>query len=183
MNIFEAIEQGDFDQVRFCLEAGEDINQISKGEITPLMQACCTGNIDMVRMLIEDYSADVNFVNAKGYSPLLWICLFGDIDIACLLIDLGADVNKSSIDNITPLIMAVRLNHIDLTELLIESGADLDFYDPFGKKAYDIALEKEYYDVMELLHPAEFNNPEDKDFFDYTVEYLGKYLVSLYGLL
>jgi ankyrin repeat protein len=141
MNIFAAIENEDFYQAIVCLEAGEDVNQIGVGGLTPLMQACCTGNSDMVRMLIEEFGADANFINSRGYSPLLWSSMFGEAGIADILInEFGADVNNTSPDGMTPLIMATRVNCTPIVKLLIEAGANLDASDFRGKTAFEIAL-------------------------------------------
>jgi ankyrin repeat protein len=184
MNIFDAIENGDFYQVRACLKAGEDVNQIGRGGLTPLMQACCSGNPDLVRMLIKDYNADVNMVNSKGYSPLLWSSMLGELVVASILIrEFGADVNKASTDGTTPIIIATRLNCIHIIHLLIAAGADLDACDFCGKTAYDIALEKENDAMVALLQPPELNNLEGDLPFAETLECVGAYITFIYDLL
>ncbi|MEH1941888.1 MAG: ankyrin repeat domain-containing protein [Nostoc sp.] len=70
--LFEAIEDTqDMNRVREIVEAGYNINvQIEEG-CTPLIAAVLTGNLEMVKLLVE-LGADVNLIDGYLESPLYY---------------------------------------------------------------------------------------------------------------
>ena len=60
MNLFEAVEAADAEEVVARLEAGEDINQMGPGGSTPLIEAARMGNAELVEVLM-----------AAGAEPML----------------------------------------------------------------------------------------------------------------
>jgi ankyrin repeat protein len=59
---------------------------------TPLHFACIDGNIDIVKVLLEN-GVDVNLTNASGQTPLHVACSKGHTDVVQLLIDSGVRVD------------------------------------------------------------------------------------------
>lgn len=51
---------------------GYDINEPNSYGWTPLHMAVRTGNLDVVRLLVEEYGADVNALSKYGGTPLFW---------------------------------------------------------------------------------------------------------------
>ena len=112
---------------------------------TPLMRAAYSGDIDLVRLLV-DYGADPLVRNSDNETPLLAASGYGWIDgysqgrsdqerleTIAYLIELGADVNWACNDGITPLMMAANFGVPDIIQFLVDQGADLAARD-LGKK-------------------------------------------------
>ena len=65
-----AVEEGDINAVRKCLEAGTDINCIrGKASFRVLHRAAELGDNDMVKYLIQK-NADINAMAISGWTPL-----------------------------------------------------------------------------------------------------------------
>ncbi|UJR10463.1 hypothetical protein I4U23_014667 [Adineta vaga] len=109
--------------------------------LRPLHYAVFENDLECVRLLIEDYHADVNVLDEAGYSPLHLASKYGFIDIIHILIDHGSSVNfhtplQSSQTHsvvtshqeivIQPLSLCLENNHIDCARLLLFSGANVN---------------------------------------------------------
>jgi ankyrin repeat protein len=90
--------------VKRLLRAGSDPNGIARIKLimetrvgqTALMLALETGREDLVRLLVEEYQADVSkqthlFIKQ---TPLQYAAQLGNLEMVRLLMDLGADVNE-----------------------------------------------------------------------------------------
>ena len=111
------------------------IKRNNKGE-TQLHQACISGNIELVRRLI-DQGHIVNVRDHAGWLPLHEACNHGFYDIVRVLLDRGASVaindkGGTSCDGITPLYDACSNGYFDVIELLLERGADATVKTDFG---------------------------------------------------
>ncbi|XP_044778841.1 tonsoku-like protein isoform X2 [Drosophila simulans] len=103
------------------------IKKNNKGE-TQLHQACISGNLELVRRLI-DQGHTVNVRDHAGWLPLHEACNHGYREIVELLLDKGAasainDKGGTSCDGITPLFDACSNGFLDVAELLLDRGAD-----------------------------------------------------------
>lgn len=112
---------------------------------TPLMRAAYSGDIELVRLLV-DYGADPLVRNSDNETPLLAASGYGWIDgysqgrsdqerleTIAYLLELGADVNWACDDGITPLMMAANFGVTEIIQFLVDQGADLAARD-LGKK-------------------------------------------------
>ncbi|XP_017016651.1 tonsoku-like protein [Drosophila kikkawai] len=103
------------------------IKKNNKGE-TQLHQACISGNLELVRRLI-DQGHTVNVRDHAGWLPLHEASNHGYREIVELLLDKGAasainDKGGTSCDGITPLFDACSNGYLDVAELLLDRGAD-----------------------------------------------------------
>ena len=81
-------------------------------------------------------------------------CECGNIQIAEILLKAGAKVNSKDIKGWSALTQAVYSNDIDLTILLLNNGALATVKDIKGKSVLDIAKEKNYKEIQEILEQA-----------------------------
>jgi ankyrin repeat protein len=108
-----------------CPKAG---NVRGPGGTTPLMQAALYGDVDSVRLLLEE-GADPNLRNDAGATALMWAV--DDLEKSRLLIEHGANVNARSDDGRTPLLIAAgHLGNTEVIKLLLDRGADLSAKSP-----------------------------------------------------
>ncbi len=94
--------------------------------------------------------ADVNVRDAKGFTPLHFAVLRGQLLVVARLIDAGADVNARTRDNITPLVFAAAGGHFPIVQLLIDAGADVNAETILGTPL-DGAERNKHRDVADLL--------------------------------
>ena len=64
--LFDAVVQNDVDSVGRLLSKGADVNARFENDATPLMKAAFSGNLRILRLLI-DARADLNCGDQKGY--------------------------------------------------------------------------------------------------------------------
>jgi ankyrin repeat protein len=153
-----AARTGAIDAARALLEAGADVNQLTRYGWSPLLAATQNRNYQMGRFLIEN-GADVNIANKGGWTPLYLATdnrnlEGGDyptpepdmdhLDFIRLLLEQGADPNARLTESTetrtvftnqwldengaTAFLRASQSGDIDLMRLLLEHGADPHIY-------------------------------------------------------
>jgi ankyrin repeat protein len=100
-----AARAGSVDAARVLLEAGADVNQVTRYGWSPLLAATQNRNYLLAKFLIER-GADVNLANKGGWTPLYLATDNRNIE--------GGDYPTPSPD----------MDHLEFIELLLEAGAD-----------------------------------------------------------
>jgi ankyrin repeat protein len=77
------------------------------------------GNSSYIRVLL-DASADVNAVDANGYTPLLYSSRWGCVDGIKLLCAAKADISSTTTDGRTSLHNAAKIGSLACVKLLLE---------------------------------------------------------------
>lgn len=121
-----ACEGGSLNLVSYFIQKGYDLNQPNEDKRTPLGIACASGNVDVVKCLLDN-GASVS-AESKGNTPLVIACMQGNVEIAGILLERGAKTTSSS-QNILPLTEAVKSGNLDLVGLLVEAGCDVNSRD------------------------------------------------------
>ena len=115
---------GNPELVRALLAHGADVNASTREtRVTALMWAVDAPHRDIARLLLQA-GADVEASSAKGFTPLLFAALNGDIELARMLIAAGADVNGTGSAQTHPLTLAIVSNNGDFARFLLDAGAD-----------------------------------------------------------
>jgi ankyrin repeat protein len=116
----------DLEMLKIAIAAGANVQAtIGFDNGTPLITAAQLGFVDIVRALIEA-KADVDHVNARGWTPLITAVVLGNG---------GKD-------------------HTAIVDALVKAGADGDIKDRQGKKAIDYARARGYSDMVPILEKA-----------------------------
>ena len=149
-----AARVGSIDAARVLLDAGADVNQVTRYGWSPLLAATQNRNYQLGKFLIE-HGADVNLANKGGWTPLYLATdnrnlEGGDyptrspdmdhLEYIKLLLDAGADPNARLTestetrtvftnqwldeDGATAFLRASQSGDIELMKLLLERGAD-----------------------------------------------------------
>jgi len=114
--------------VRYLLKHGAKVDILAKGEMTPLAEAACEGNVESVRILLA-HGADGNHLSGRGGTALNQAAYSGHINVVKTLLRWGVDVDLRAIDPETKepfetaLQTAKAYHHPDIARLLERAGA------------------------------------------------------------
>ena len=100
--ILDYTSDGNLDKVKNLLKSGCDVDTTDNEGRTSLHIACDRGYIDIAKMLIKDFHANLNCQDMAKYTPLHFAVLCEEEEIVKLLLDSNADTTIKSEDNETP---------------------------------------------------------------------------------
>lgn len=155
--LFDAIREGDTNEVRALIASGVDVNapfsdhrdadplcvavDVAEGRAGAPKKEGLSESLDIVQLLIEA-GADVNARSPFG-TPL-WIAAHDNrdksVELVQVLLDAGADMNSRGRDESTALMQAANANARQIIRLLLAAGADVAARDCTGATALHAAV-------------------------------------------
>jgi ankyrin repeat protein len=133
---------------------GADLDVRGDSGRNPLHAAAYSGNLEVVRILIEYNPADINARDKTGLTPLLWVSAshnHKDGSVTQLLLEHGADINTQNEYGGTPLHYASDYGALEVVRVLLEHGADVEVKRNDGQTALQIAAARGHDEVADLL--------------------------------
>ena len=103
------------------------VNQVDNEKATPLHTASPLGNLEMIKLLLEN-SANVHRANTFSATPLLLSAMEGHFEVVAVFLKAGAEVDKATSIGGTALMVAAGDGHLELVKLLLENGAEVSQY-------------------------------------------------------
>ncbi len=118
---------------------GSNTNSMSMVQIPTmgLHEAAITGNVEAIWTHIENGSDLDEREASGGSSPLISAIVFGQKEVALLLIHAGADVDFRNNEGSTPLHTAAFFCRDDIVKALLENGADKSIRNQYGSTPFD----------------------------------------------
>ena len=121
------IGEGDVETVRELIDKGAvlDPNCYPNQRCKPLAIAADTGNLEMIRLLI-DGGADLNGHNAYGDTPLIYAAMSSKPnrrETFLLLVESGANVNEPNCFGMTPFLGSSAEGNVEFVEACLKNGA------------------------------------------------------------
>ncbi|KAG0629567.1 hypothetical protein M758_1G113200 [Ceratodon purpureus] len=103
--------------------------------------AAAYGDVDKLRMLVEDRGCSVLEPDSGGYFALQWCALNNRTAAAQYLLEHGADVNATDFTGQTALHWTAVRGSIQVAELLLQSGARIECADSHGYRTSHVAAQ------------------------------------------
>lgn len=108
---------------------------------TPLVRAVQSGDVDIVRLILDAGADPGRRCGCAGAETALWTAaLLGDADMLSVLLVAGADPNAAAFAGATPLVVAAQRGHHEITRTLLGAGADPSLADAAGRTAADWSI-------------------------------------------
>jgi hypothetical protein len=133
---------------------GADLDIRGRDRRNPLHAAVDSGNLEVVRKLIEYNPAYINAREVDGWTPLHWASegrRFKDGSVLQLLLEHGAGIDVQGFDGWTPLHWASCYGPLGAVRLLLEHGADVEVKSKQGKTALQLAAQGGRDSIVKLL--------------------------------
>ena len=128
-----------------------------------LLQAVTTGHVYLARTLIEHFNANVNYVDDKSNSLLMWAGWYGHAGMTTLLLENKADINYVNKAKQTALHWAIMCGDIKSSKLLLKAGIDISCRDHDGYTPFICAAQYGHTALLEYLRicGADINVKDD----------------------
>ena len=110
-----------------------------------------TGDLDSVKVLLQQDPSRITAVDGGGYTPLHKASYAGQADVVRYLVELGADLDPVSSSGSTSLHGAAYYGHQAVVEILIEAGADVNVSNNGGYTPLLSALAGGHTDIARVL--------------------------------
>lgn len=145
--------------VNLLLDNGADVNKTNSDDWPPLFYAVNNNDLTMSALFIK-VGAKVNYESRIGLTALMISAKAGYEDMTYLLLKSGADFNATDFAGNTPLFHAVLQHNYATTQILLEVGSDPNMQNSSGLRPLDLALNKGYLDIANLLLAYGANRPK-----------------------
>ncbi len=151
-SLVRAIKINDPDRVRTLMYANVDVNEKNYAGITPLTFAAEKGNMEIIKMLVEDGKAYVNEPSSYGVTPLIAAAAAGNVEAASYLIAHGADASAKDDWGKTALIYAANAENPKLLASVIKlDNKAVNLPDNSGNTALIYAAQKGFANHAKIL--------------------------------
>ncbi|MEC8064119.1 MAG: ankyrin repeat domain-containing protein [Pseudomonadota bacterium] len=129
-----------YDLVCALLHNGISCNIGNENNASVLMAACTYGAHEVLDYLLNEkrLSIDIDDQNLGGLTPLMLVCVNGDLYSAKKLLEAGAQVNLCSETQETALFFAVYYQFPKIVSLLLHYGANLSAFNENGLSVREI---------------------------------------------
>lgn len=148
--LWKAAGAGDIKSVRWHLEHGTNVDEVSPHGSTAISIAAASGDDSIVDLLIQN-GADLNKPNKFMNSPAMLALKGNHIGVVRKLVDAGADVNARNVGGTTLLMKAASKGFVDIVEFLIQAGANLQAVDEDGIDVKEHAFNAGKLDIANLI--------------------------------
>ncbi|RNA43962.1 espin isoform X1 [Brachionus plicatilis] len=152
--IYLVIQENNLPVTKFLLKSGASLNLRAEEGMSIMHVACQNGNLTMVQMLSEEFSASLNESDQNGATPLHYACVNGNPKLVAYLLSNGVEIKADKFGN-SPLHDAALNGHLECARLLIASKCDVSLKDGEGMSASDVASVNGFKNLAEEIKKFE----------------------------
>lgn len=138
---------------RELIEAGANLNAMTKRGLTPLISAIVNQQQDIFQLLLEQ-GAEPQSDARSGPNALIYAAWMGTYEMVKALIDRGVDPNRQDAHGRTALYLATGRKRTDVIQLLLRNGANVDLQTESGETALMEAAKNGDSESVEILIDA-----------------------------
>uniref|UniRef100_H3B897 Palmitoyltransferase n=1 Tax=Latimeria chalumnae TaxID=7897 RepID=H3B897_LATCH len=131
-DIVTATQHGIIDRCKELIEAGYDVRQPDKENVTLLHWAAINNRLELVRYYISQGAIVDQLGGDLKSTPLHWAIRQGHLSMVVLLMECGADPLLVDGEGFSGLHLAVQCQHMPIMAYLIAKGQDIDLPDMNG---------------------------------------------------
>ncbi|KER20574.1 hypothetical protein T265_10897 [Opisthorchis viverrini] len=142
--IHVAVNTGNMELVKACLDRGANVLAQDHAGQTPLHYACTRGDLDCAKALLEfhpKYKARmISAVNRDGRGPIHLAAMYDHPTLIDYLLSQGAELNARDNKSMTPLLLACSKGSVEASKHLVSIGAELTCCDENGRNLVILLL-------------------------------------------
>lgn len=137
------------------------ITNFTRGNVqttTPLIadrmsihQMAAQGEIVLLQNDLANPDIDINQVDNKGFTALLWTCANGQKAVAELLVQNNANIEARGNNGENALLLASCYGHHEIVRMLLERGMEVNAFDEQGNTSLMFAAYNNHSECIELL--------------------------------
>ena len=162
-----ACKKGDVNDVREFLNSGIDVDSYNIFGQSCLPLTARSGNLDLVKMLVDEFGADVDQRHFHKKSALHEAADKGHLEIVDYLLENQADPNNVRMFMNPALHKAVRNGHEDVVKALLEHGANPFAHRIGSDSPFEIAVEAKNSAMIKAIFDAaivkDYNHNDNVD--------------------
>ena len=157
--LVNAVKRNYGGMVNMLLDAGADVDILSRDNWTPLFYAIADNDLTLASLLMK-LGANPNHADRFGLTPLMVCAQKGYFEMSVILLKFGANHTARDYTGNSALLLTVLGHHYSIARLLLEKGADPNGRSSHGWSLLDIALDRGYLDMANLLLAYGAQRPE-----------------------
>ncbi|HEX4891515.1 MAG TPA: ankyrin repeat domain-containing protein [Alphaproteobacteria bacterium] len=154
MSLIEAAKSGGVAEARGAFLRGESVNSRKSGGAPALLIAAQSGNIAVLRFLLEKQANPDLYEKSTGHSPLIAAAQLGNDSMVRMLLSHKANPNHQDRQGETALIKAVRAGSAEVVRSLLGAGADVNATDYAGHTALWHAIDARHDQIAKMIEAA-----------------------------
>uniref|UniRef100_A0A8C1ICM4 Palmitoyltransferase n=1 Tax=Cyprinus carpio TaxID=7962 RepID=A0A8C1ICM4_CYPCA len=131
-DIVKATQYGIFERCRELVEAGYDVRQPDKENVTLLHWAAINNRVDLVKYYISKGAIVDQLGGDLNSTPLHWATRQGHLSMVVQLMKYGADPSLIDGEGCSCVHLATQFGHTSIVAYLIAKGQDVDMMDQNG---------------------------------------------------
>ncbi|XP_050728348.1 serine/threonine-protein kinase TNNI3K-like isoform X2 [Eriocheir sinensis] len=138
------------EQIRLLLKRGADPAIISKNGFSPLHIASYKGDVEIVRLFLENCS-HLDHTGAGSLTALHLACLSGQLEVTQALAQRGANIEARDAVSFSPLHIACLYGNETVVEYLLSRGVDVNISGSVGDRPLHLVAGRGDYRIVQML--------------------------------
>jgi ankyrin repeat protein len=138
-SLLRAAENGRVDTLKSLIGAGAAVEANDRYGNTPLHKAAMHGHIEVIKLLLQEHTVEINRKNIDGYTPLHLAALIGHLEEIHILLEYSANSTIKNADGDTPLHYAAGKGQVEIVEFFLRGGAAVNSRNNRGDTPLKIA--------------------------------------------